>query len=208
MKPVIGIVLQNFDDDFRKMHINKEICYSISKYGAIVFGIYPDIDKINEVLKVCDGFILQGGDNFTDYDLKLINKIYYLNKPILGICQGMQTLSYWANGKIKKIENSNHKQKNKKYVHEINIIKGTKLYDILNKSKIFVNSRHGQCVEYTNMIISSISNDGIIESIELPNRKFFLGVQWHPESLIDDINSRLIFESFINSCKGDINETF
>lgn len=195
MLPIIGIILR--DENKRKMSINKEVLEYISSLNAIPIGIYPK--GIDSVLNLCDGFILQGGDDFTEFDLDLVDKVYKLNKPLLGICLGMQTMGYFFNGKLSKC--GNHKSDDT-YVHSINIIKGTKLYKIIGKTNILVNSRHFDCVMCTDATISAISDDGIIEAIEIPNHKFCLGVQWHPESLID-INSKKIFISFIDACKGE-----
>lgn len=199
MYTIIGIVLRDDLENVRKMHLNREVCASVSKYGALPIGIYPNYDNIDDTVKLCDGFILQGGTDFTDYDIKLVDKIYKENKPLLGICLGMQTIATFFNGDMKKCLKHNQTSE---YVHDIKIIKGTLLHKILNKNKIKVNSRHNDCVKCTDMNISAISDDGIIEAVEMPNHKFFLGVQWHPESL-EDINSHLIFKSFIESCKGD-----
>ena len=52
-----------------------------------------------------------------------------------------------------------------------------------------------------NFIISSISPDGIIESIEMQNKNFVVGVQWHPEMLaLKDDTMLNLFIKFINSC--------
>lgn len=195
MIPLIGIILR--DENKRKMSINKEVLKYIFSLGAVAIGIYPK--KIDSILNLCDGFILQGGDDFTDFDLELVDMVYKLNKPLLGICLGMQTIGYFFNGKIGKCKN--HKS-DEAYVHQINIVKGTKLYNIIGEPNILVNSRHFDYVIYTDATISAISNDGIIEAIEIPIHKFCLGVQWHPESL-NDINSKRLFQSFIDACKGE-----
>lgn len=195
MVPIIGIILR--DENERKMSINKEILKYISSLGATAIGIYPS--NLDFILKLCNGFILQGGDDFTEFDLKLVDRVYKQNKPLLGICLGMQTIGYFFNGKIGKCKN--HKF-DKEYVHHINIIKGTKLYHIIGKTNILVNSRHFDCVMHTSATISAISDDGIIEAIEIPGHRFCLGLQWHPESL-KDINSRKIFQSFVNACREE-----
>ena len=66
-----------------------------------------------------------------------------------------------------------------------------------------VNSFHNyHIIENNNLKISSRSSDGIFESIEVPNKKFIIGIQWHPEISYDfDDNSRKIIDSFIEECK-------
>ena len=84
------------------------------------------------------------------------------------------------NSKIK------HKQLKAKYVHSINIKKGSLLHKIIGLDKIQVNSRHIYSVKNLNKAkIVAESEDGIIEAIEFENRKFAIGVQWHPEDLFD-----------------------
>ena len=88
-----------------------------------------------------------------------------------------------------------------KYVHYINIVPNTLLFKILKEKRILVNSRHYDCLKWTNLKISAVSDDGIIEAIENEKQKFFLGVQWHPETLIDiDSNSYQLFKYFIDIC--------
>ena len=52
--------------------------------------------------------------------------------------------------------------------------------------------------------IDALSEDNVIEAIEVPNKKYIIGVQWHPESMISyDIVSKQLLDSFIESCKGE-----
>lgn len=83
------------------------------------------------------------------------------------------------------------------YVHDVSIKKDSMLYEILGASKIKVNSRHMRCIPYTRLDVVAYSEDGIIEAIEDKEKKFFIGVQWHPESLIDDEYSNKLFSFFV-----------
>ena len=96
----------------------------------------------------------------------------------------------------------NHRQSNTNYVHKVKIKKNTLLNSIIKKNKINVNSCHNYHVSKVNkFIISSYSEDGIIESIELPEKKFVLGVQWHPEKMTSyDLEANKIIDSFIDAC--------
>ena len=53
-------------------------------------------------------------------------------------------------------------------------------------------------ISSTNLNVCAVSEDNIIEAVEDPNKRFFLGLQWHPESLKDKKND-LIFQNFIKS---------
>lgn len=163
-------------------------------------------ENIN-LINICSGFILPGGDNFT-IDDEIISHALNFDKPLLGICLGMQALGCFDIKEDKLIDvtilnktDINHNIK-EKYVHDIIINKNTKLYSVFNKTEIKVNSRHNYHIEKLNkFIISSKSKDGIIEAIEVPN-KFILGVQWHPEGMIDYDNDQYnLINTFINECR-------
>lgn len=194
----IGIIGRNNDD---KVTFNNEVIDVIHKYHCIPIGIIanfnnnPNIEfnKIKKIIDLCDGFILQGGDNYYDVDILIAKYLYKNNIPTLGICLGMQTMAVAFNGNMGIINNHNSKNK---YVHQITINENSKLYDIIKKNKIHVNSRHNSYVLNTNLNISA--SDEIIEAVEDKNKNFFIGVQWHPESLMDE-NSILLFNNFFYS---------
>ena len=197
---LIGIITRkNISDEGHSVHIEyDDILNAIYKNNGIPLGINLS-DDYKEVLNLCDGVIFQGGDEFEKYDLEALKYLYEIDKPVLCICLGMQLMGTLFNGKLIKIEN--HKYKSK-YVHSINIKKDTKLYDIIRKEKIKVNSRHKYSVDKCDLDISSKSDDGYIESIEDKSKKFFIGVQWHPESMIGDSNQNKVFKEFLNSCEN------
>ena len=142
-------------------------------------------------------------------NLKLQNK-HLREKPVLGICGGQQLLNVVLGGTlIQHIPDSidsiiNHEQENPRNEpsHIVKITQNTKLHDITKVDQMFVNSAHHQSVDVLgkDLIINSIANDGVIEGIENPNHKFCMGVQWHPEFLIDrkDIE---IFKAFSRKLK-------
>lgn len=147
------------------------------------------------MIDLCSGIILQGGSDYYDIDIIITKYLHKNNIPTLGICLGMQTMAMAFNGIMSDI--IDHKSNNL-YVHQININKNSKLYKIIKKNKITVNSRHQSYIVSTDLSISSKAN--IIESIEDSNKNFFIGVQWHPETLMDE-NSILLFNSFFSSLK-------
>jgi len=194
----IGVIGRINDD---KITYNREILDVIYKYHCVPVCISLKFDSKDEFFKVkslidmCDGFILQGGTIFYDVDLVIVKYLYEKNIPTLGICLGMQTMACLFNGKMDKIKNHYSLDK---YVHTINIDEDSKLYSIIKENNILVNSRHHDYVTCTNLNVSSYSD--VIESIEDINKDFFIGVQWHPETLMDE-NSILLFDNFFFSIK-------
>ncbi len=192
MKPIVGIAVRKEDDIY---YSKVELIDNLIIKGVIPIIIKPDIESAN----LCDGIIFPGGTDIYDDDLKLIKYLYDNDIPCFGICLGMQEMGYLFNGRMGYIGNYSHLKPDLKYVHDVKINKNSKIYKILNLEEIKVNSRHKDYLINTDLSISGISN--VIESIEDKNKSFFIGVQWHPESMLEyDNNSNLIFNQFIKEC--------
>ena len=167
-------------------------------------------DKLNYILDKCDGFIVPSGTYFHNFDEYIINYTIKKDKPLLAVCLGFQLMcSMFAKNRDKfdmtiRLKDNSHYGNSKKYLHEVNIIKNTKLSKIVNKSCIPVNSVHKDTVTFkmNKLVINAVSDDGVIEGVEYPNKKFIMGLEWHPESLFDDY-SKLIFDSFYKSIKKE-----
>ena len=149
-----------------------------------------------------------------EMEIILIEEIINSNKSILAICRGFQLLNSYLGGSLYQditIERNNgqesiHKQEEpyNRVTHMINIKEDSLLYKILKKNKLTVNSMHHQGIKGLSKMVkeAAISEDGIIESIYLNDRRFALGVQWHPERLYKEFEDHfLIFKEFINSCR-------
>lgn len=224
MKPFIGIVVRPGKSKVGHdtMCVYKQVSDAVIKHGGIPIGIIPPIiddfydknisttKKMNaieladyyKVIDLCGGIICQGGDDYYDYDMKIIKYAHAKNKPLLGICLGMQTMASVFNGEEKDIENLFHQQKEKNYVHCVKLVSNSLLAHIYGTDYISVNSRHKSEVVKTELDIVGYSEDGVIEAIEDANKKFFIGVQWHPESMIEyDILTNRLFTYFINISK-------
>lgn len=171
----------------------------LEKYNINLI-IIPCVDDINFYLNLCDGFIIPGGSTWNDVDIKVLKHAMKYNKPVLGICAGMQAIANvntFMDHTIKVDSNINHYVPNKEYVHEININDGI-LKEIIGKKKIFVNSRHHDTVINEKFFkVEARSDDGIIEAISLNGYKFIFGVQWHPEDM-NDIDQDKLFSYFVN----------
>lgn len=194
----VGVIIRDFsENNILFMGTRADLWNMLKKFDIEIIGIPINIefDKIKKIINDCHGIILSGGNEFHDNDFKLVEYLYKKDIPTLGICLGMQSMGEYFNNK-EEILVKNHYSKDK-YVHLVRIKKDTLLYQILGKEEIWVNSRHRSGIPYTSMMINAISQDGIIEGIEDRTKKFFLGVQWHPESLNDNKSYRL-FKYFIS----------
>lgn len=230
----IGVTLryQKFEDGRCFNYLSDRLRRTLQNVGAYVFPIAPvqDVDymstkgdEFNELmdkekniiehsLNLIDGIVFPGGTKFTPYDRYVLERCIEKEIPILGICLGMQLLSCY-NDKVYMEKNDtsiNHNQESdNELTHLVKIKKDSKLYNIIGKEEIMVNSFHNYHVTENSFYkICAISEDGLIEGIEYPDQLFNIGVQWHPEISYDfDENSRKIIEAFIqasleyNNCK-------
>ena len=184
---------------------NKEILYipkniynklnGKAQVMLIPFTLNDDFNKVKGLIDICDGIILPGGDDIYPLELEVVKYLYKLDKPLLGICLGMQTMGVAFNGKFGHLYTLAHKSK-EKYVHNVSINKDSLLYSIICKETIMVNSRHKDYVESTDLTVGAVCDD-IIEEVEDKTKKCFIGLQWHPEDLEDE-NSEKLFNFFIN----------
>ena len=85
-------------------------------------------------------------------------------------------------------------------VHEVSVKPGTLLHRITGLDTLPVNSRHHQGIHRLGegLIASAAAPDGLTEAVELPGRRFVVGVQWHPESLSKhDPAQQALFDAFV-----------
>lgn len=206
MKKTIGVIARESISEYKQVPlygIRRDIIQFLKKYDInvimipILFDSEEEFSKIKEIIDFCDGIVSPGGSQIYDIDYKIIEYLYEIDKPTLGICLGMQIMGKLFNGKVRtKIEDEKHCS-DEEYVHNIIIKKDSLLYKIIGEEKIKVNSRHMRQIPYTNLDCVAYSEDNVLEAIEDRTKKFFIGVQWHPESLMEDVYSNRLFNYFI-----------
>ena len=228
-RPIIGIIgkvqPQYREDIWHRIDEVDEIRYLIVKNGGTAIMLLPteitlkfndnDIEdntvlsdeEKNELYRqidLCDGFILQGGLYSANYEIEMAKKIIELDKPLIGICAGFNNILRAIGTDVIEDKTKSHDIYDKEYRHEIPIIKGTKLFDLVKKEKYNVNSIHsmiapkGKVEKYAR--ISAISYDNLVESFELDDKKFVMGIKWHPELMLEDEFSDKLFKKFISKC--------
>lgn len=175
--------------------------------GLIIPGGDWDIDPEFFGQKIMSDTVLINHRR-TAYDMKLMKKALERDIPTLGICYGMQLMNVISGGSLiqdlptfKKTE-INHTQLHPKNAlwHDISIEQSTKLYKIANNaSTAMVNSTHHQAVDEVGdgLIISARASDGVIEAIESTKHNFAIGVEWHPEYQMTDLDKNIFKELIV-----------
>lgn len=183
----------------RRLYVNGYFSDVAEGAGFILFPVCSQ-NGIEEIAAMCSGLIIAGRDRDIhpkyygkepdenieypedDYedelDFKLIEEFVKLNKPILGVCSGLQSLNVYFGGTLKQhIEN--HTSDDSLIKHNIIIEENSFLYSLYGK-KSLVNTIHHQAVNKVaeGFKITAIAEDGIIEAVEKGN---LIGIQWHPE---------------------------
>lgn len=215
--------------DYNNNNYSKSIVNALGV--PIILPATRNIDVLNYQLNICDGFLFPGGldvnplyygespkplqnksNELMDwYQITLAKKAINLNKSILGICRGMQLLNVVCSGSlfqdISYFKKDHIKHNQQSYLgektHLITTVNNSVINSLLG-NKYIVNSGHHQCINKLSNCFkaTSFAPDGVIESIEMINKKFIIGVQWHPEILaLKDLKMLNLFKKFINSCQ-------
>jgi len=233
MKKVIGIV-SLWDDIKTSMWLVPTYSIGIEKVGGlpIIMPLSNNIDNILQMCSLCDGFLFTGGHDVNpkmyhqkpipqcgvtcdirdDMEKTIFNYAIHENKPILGICRGIQLINVLCGGSLYQDlptqykSNINHVQKPPYNIpqHSVSIIEDTPLFKTIQKSKLNVNSYHHQAVKTLGdgLKVSAISEDGLVEGIYMKDKKYIQAIQWHPEFSLEDESSIKIFKSLVTSCNS------
>jgi len=152
-----------------------------------------------------------------DAEIQLVRWAVKDEKPVLAICRGIQIISVAMGGSLVQdlpTEMPTATRHNHRYlaanghkitdlIHDVALSPASKLRQILNTPRLKVNSMHHQAVKTisTPLQVVGQSEDGVVEAVELPTHRFFIGVQWHPEVLVDtEPSARAILLAFVAAC--------
>lgn len=224
-KVLIGIVGKpdNTENIWSYIEINNEINECITRNDGLTIGIIPqdskfkrendneyilDVDEINDLEQIIsrvDGVILQGGIVSNSYEEEIIKICLKKDLPLLCICGGFNNMVKALDGMLYEDKLNLHDQYGKNKVHEVILESNSKLFNIIGKERILVNSIHKKIATTESIkncnIVGICPVDNTVEAIEVPNKKFAIGIKWHPELMKDEDCTNNIFKEFINSCK-------
>lgn len=208
---------------------------SIELSGGIpmILPCTQEVESIKDYVSRVDGILFSGGEDIQpsyygqahkkglgacvplrdSFEWLLLKEALKQNKPILGICRGLQLINAYYGGTMFQdlnqlnfttIEHSCLNLPKYSVCHEVEIYVDTHLYNMIQEGKIGVNTKHHQSIDTLGqgLIVSAKAMDGVIEGIEDPAREFLVAVQWHPEMMAEKDSVQLnIFSSFVRYCK-------
>jgi len=143
------------------------------------------------------------------FELQVVQAALERELPLLAICRGAQVLNVALGGDLYQhlpdepggpIDHRKRKADDPDTVHEVEVSSGTRLSSCLRlDGAAQVNSYHHQAAHRLGRGLqpTAYAPDGVVEAIELPDRDFVVGVQWHAEAMIDRPEQLALFESFV-----------
>lgn len=146
-------------------------------------------------------------------ELPLLRAAVDADKPLLGICRGFQVMNVALGGTLythildqlpNALQHDWGGKPRDTLAHSIRVEEGTRLADILGAPLLDVNSLHHQGIKdlAPGLKPTAYAPDGLIEGIELPDRKFAMAVQWHPEWMTSHEEMRRLFARFVEACEA------
>ncbi len=232
MKKIIGLI-PLYDDEKESYWMLPGYMKVLEACGAlpIMLPLTTDPEELRDAFSLCDGILMTGGH---DVDPKLYGEEAkavcgtacrprdemerYLfdgclreDKPVFGICRGIQLMNALLGGTLYQDLPSEHPSPVEHHmsppydlpIHNVEIVDGTRLSDIIGAGTYAVNSYHHQAVKTLapQARAMAFSEDGLVEALEVSGKKFAVGVQWHPEFAFErDPKCRALVQAFVDAC--------
>jgi putative glutamine amidotransferase len=147
-------------------------------------------------------------------EIRLVKKALAADLPLLGICRGLQVINVAMGGTLithipaqypSSLQHNNPSSQFPRdlIAHEVVLEPGSRLAGIYAQHQVRVNSRHHQAVKdpADGWWVTARATDGLIEALELPEARFAMGVQWHPENLQQLAGHQNLFKALIASAR-------
>lgn len=226
-KPIIGIVMdENTSQGGHAYDTGKGYFRAIERAGGVAIGLPYSVNSLMFAEAMCAGLMstgarikfpsqwyMPGEESYApvserfEIEQALVSRFLELDRPYLGICNGMQMLGCLSgclmSGNASAYTDGTIVHDDRETRHDVTLHAGTRLHKIVGKDIVRVNSFHREAIIKISdqVVVNAMSSDGLIEGIERQDKSFAFGVQWHPERLIDEtVDAPELFKAFIEAC--------
>ncbi len=222
--PVIGISLDTAWHA-RAGITTKNYQLAVSRAGGRILNLRPESGDPATILDQIDALLLTGGGDVDpelyggnpqaaelvnrqrdDFELALIHGAHARNMPILGICRGIHILNVAHGGTLRNLRDDRESIAthgvglDSMDAHPVAISSGTRLATILGAGRRGASSFHAQAVDAVGrgLAIAAMSPDGVVEALEMPQYRFVMAMQWHPEI---PPGQQEVFDAFLDQAR-------
>ena len=227
-RPMIGVVPSRTDN---QATVKFEYLDALWQAGGLPVPLSYTTDeaKLAEYARTFDGFLFSGGVDLepcrygeatnpeagVEVDLQrdafeagLFAAVYPTEKPVLGICRGIQSINVWLGGTLHQ-HIDGHRQFAPMWerTHGLTVLENSLFHRICGKTAVMVNSSHHQVVKdlASALTADAYNREGYVEIAHAPDHPFLFAVQFHPESYYqteDDDHAAAIFQAFVEACRA------
>lgn len=198
----------------------------VNAAGGRALLVPPDEEGVEETLDALDGLILAGGEDIdpSQYgqqphpetfgvrpdrdraELALLRAAIERDMPVLGICRGSQVINVGLGGDLHQHlpevvghERHKHNPPGQFVEHPVAIQPGTRLAGVFGEHTP-VQSHHHQGFRRLGegLVAAARADDDSVEAVEAPDRRFLIGVLWHPEAGED----KRLFEALVEEARS------
>ena len=233
-KPLIGVT-PLFDRGRDSYWMLPGYFLALEQAGAVpvMLPLTDDEEALKRLVDTLDGFLIAGGQDVSPalygeetkptckelcperdaMESVLLRLLWNANKPVFGICRGLQMMNAHLGGTLfqdlptEHPSGVNHRMAAPydRAEHPVTLVKDAPLFSLLCADSIGVNSCHHQAIKALAPCLHpmAVAPDGLIEAVCAPEKRFVWAVQWHPEFFFrKDETSRTIFAAFVNASRG------
>jgi putative glutamine amidotransferase len=211
--------------DLEAALIPSDYVNAIDRAGARPLLVPPAVEGVEETLDALDGIVFTGGSDLDpelygeqphpetfgvhrlrdDAELALLQGALERDMPVLGICRGIQVLNVGLGGDLHQhvpevVGHEGHKNDppGEFREHEVAIEPGTKLEHVLGpRTRVMSHHHQGLRRIGEGLVEAARAEDGLVEAIEVPDKRFAVGVLWHPEAG----EERALFDAFVEEAR-------